>query len=76
MRDRVWFYNHARPTLPELVPEAFGPLVEGGWNAAKFMPLPAEPDGEGRPRIDVADSIRLVTEIVAAARDFVGPEFE
>lgn len=55
VRDQVWFYNHARPTSPESVPEAFGPLVEGGWTAAKFMPLPTEPDGEGRSRIDVAD---------------------
>ncbi len=76
VRDRVWFYNHARPTSPESVSEAFGPLAEGGWNAAKFMPLQAEPDGDGRLRIDVADSIRRGTEIVAAARDFVGPEFE
>jgi L-alanine-DL-glutamate epimerase-like enolase superfamily enzyme len=55
VRDQVWFYNHAQPTSPESVPEAFGPLVEGGWTAAKFMPLPTEPDGEGRSRIDVAD---------------------
>ncbi len=76
VRDRVWFYNHARPSSPESVPDAFGPLVEGGWTAAKFMPLPTESDREGPARMDVADSIRRGTEIVAAARDFVGPNFE
>ncbi|MDP6508322.1 MAG: mandelate racemase/muconate lactonizing enzyme family protein [Chloroflexota bacterium] len=47
-----------------------------GWTAAKFMPVPAEPDAEGRPRMDAADSIRKGVAIVAAARDCVGPEFE
>ena len=76
VRDRVWFYNHARPKSPESVGDAFGPLIEAGWTAAKFMPLPIEADDQGRLRMDVAASIRKGAEIVAAARDFVGPEFE
>ena len=74
VRERVWLYPHCAPRTPEEVPDAFGPLREAGWTAAKFMPI-GSPD-EASAGMDVRAAIKQAGRIVRAARDFVGEEFE
>ncbi|MBM4436659.1 MAG: hypothetical protein FJ029_05375 [Actinobacteria bacterium] len=74
VRDRVWCYPHCHPHTPEEVPDAFGPLVEAGWSAAKFMPI-AGPHEDARG-LDVREAAKRAARIVQAARNFVGEAFE
>ena len=77
VRDRVRLYNHAHLPTPESVPGALGPLLEEEWTAVKFMATPSEPGREPhRQRFDPRPAVRSGAEIVAAARDFVGPDFD
>lgn len=74
VRDRAWLYPHCGPRTPEEVPDAFGPLLEAGWSAAKFMPI-AGPH-ESTVGMDVREATKRAALIVRAARDFVGERFE
>ena len=74
VRDRAWLYPHCGPRTPDEVPDAFGPLLEAGWSAAKFMPI-AGPD-ESTVGMDVREATKRAARIVRAARDFVGERFE
>ncbi len=73
VRDRVVLYTHCQALTPEEVPDAFGPLLDDGWAAAKFLPL-VSPD-ESERGMDVAAATRRAERIVQAAREFVGEAF-
>ena len=74
VRDRAWGYRHCEALTPEEVPDRFGPVVEDGWTAAKWMPI-AHPD-EASKGFDAREAIRRAARVVEAARDFVGGDFE
>ena len=74
VRDRVALYTHCQAHSPEEVPDAFGPLLDAGWSAAKFLPL-MSPDEQERG-MDVPAATRRSQRIVQAAREFVGEEFD
>ena len=77
LRDRVRLYNHAQLPTPESVPDALGPLIDDGWTAVKFMATPSDPGAGPRPeRFDPRPAVRRGAAVVAAAREFVGPEFD
>ncbi len=77
LRRNVRLYNHAHLPTPESVPEALGPLLEQGWTAVKFMATPSDPGPEPhRERFDPRPAVRRGAAIVAAARDFVGEDFD
>ncbi|MYB15857.1 MAG: mandelate racemase/muconate lactonizing enzyme family protein [Chloroflexi bacterium] len=77
LRDRVRLYNHAQLPTPESVPDALGPLIDDGWTAVKFMATPSDPGaGPRRERFDPRPAVRRGAAVVAAAREFVGPEFD
>ena len=77
VRDRVRLYNHAQLPTPESVPDALEPLLDEGWTAVKFMATPSEPGTESRrERFDPRPAIRRGAAVVAAVREFVGPDFD
>ena len=73
VRDRVALYSHCQVHSAEEVPDAFGPLLDAGWTAAKFLPLMASDEQERG--MDVPAALRRAQRIVGAAREFVGEEF-
>lgn len=73
VRDRVALYTHCGVFAPEEAPDAFGPLVDAGWTAAKFLPLMAADEQERG--MDVPAALRQAQRIVEAAREFVGEAF-
>ena len=74
LRERVWCYTHCRAVRPEDVAEAFGPVMEAGWTAAKFMPIEGpEEQAEG---FDTREASKRAARVTAAAREFVGADFE
>ena len=74
LRERVWCYTHCRAVRPEDAAEAFGPVMEAGWTAAKFMPIEGpEEQAEG---FDTREASKRAAHVTAAAREFVGADFE
>ena len=77
LQDAVRMYNHAIMPKPAAVADALGPLLEEGWTAAKFIATPSDPTGvPNRERFDPRAAVRRGAAVMAAARDFVGPEFD
>ncbi len=74
VRERVWCYRHCDARTPEEVPDQFGPVIEDGWTAAKWMPI-ARRDEAGAG-VDVREALREAARVVEAARDFAGDDFE
>ncbi len=66
VRDRVMLYNHCTAMTPEDVSDAFGPLLDDRWPAAKFLPL-VRPD-EALHGMDVPEAARRAERTVQAAR--------